>query len=253
MSEEQGNSGADNPGASSGANGGANNAVIQVNNPIHVSPPTLTEINPETWSIFKQQFENYATITDLNKRDKGYQVALFLHSAGTQALKVYNSLKFAPAEDKNDLETITRKFDDHIIGQVNETYERYKFNRRDQGSEEPIENYVAVLRELVKKCNYGELTDSLIKDRIILGIRDNNTRKKLLQIRGSTLNQTIDICRSAEMTSQQLKSIDANNDTVSKIMPKKSRDSSHKQRGKTKYNSKRSNEKPHYPSTSKDT
>ncbi len=218
-----------------------------------MSPPTLTEINPETWNIFKQQFENYATITDLNKRDKGYQVALFLHSAGTQALKVYNSLKFAPAEDRNDLETITRKFDEHIIGQVNETYERYKFNRRDQGSEEPIENYVAVLRELVKKCNYGELTDSLIKDRIILGIRDNNTRKKLLQIRGSTLNQTIDICRSAELTSQQLKSIDANNDTVSKIIPKKSRDSSHKQRGKTKYNSKRSNEKPHYPSTSKDT
>ena len=69
MSEEQGNSGADNPGASSGANGGGSNAIFQVNNTIHVSPPTLTEINPEIWIIFKQPFVNYSTITDLDKRE----------------------------------------------------------------------------------------------------------------------------------------------------------------------------------------
>ena len=39
---------------------------------------------------------------------------------------------------------------------------------------------LTALRKLAKTCNYGSLTDSLIRDRMVVGISDNSARKKLL-------------------------------------------------------------------------
>lgn len=55
--------------------------------------------------------------------------------------------------------------------------------------------------------NYGSLLDSLIRDRVVVGIRDNGTRKRLLQESKLTLNRCIDICRSSEATATQLQAM----------------------------------------------
>ena len=55
------------------------------------------------------------------------------------------------------------------------------------------------------------LRDSLIRDRLVLGIDNNNIQKKLLQDRKLTLTKAIDICRSSEKTKQQVKEISADN------------------------------------------
>ena len=60
------------------------------------------------------------------------------------------------------------------------------------------------------------MRDSLIKDRIVLGVNSNATRKKLLQVRGLTLNQCLDMCRSNEATNSQMKTI-SGSDAVHKI------------------------------------
>ena len=72
-----------------------------------------------------------------------------------------------------------KKLEEFGVGETNEIYERYQFNKRDQESGESIDSYVASLRTLAKTCNYGSLLDSLILDRIVVGIRDNDTRKRL--------------------------------------------------------------------------
>ena len=79
------------------------------------------------------------------------------------------------------------------------------FNHQDQESNESVDAYVTALRKLVKTCNYGSLTDSLIHDRMVVGINDNSACKKLLQTRKLTLGQCIDICRSSQTSARQLK------------------------------------------------
>ena len=69
---------------------------------------------------------------------------------------------------------------------------------RQTGSERPgksIHSYVASLCTLAKTCNYVSLLDSLICDRIVVGIRDNGTRKRLLKQAKLSLNKCIDICQ----------------------------------------------------------
>ncbi|XP_061188181.1 uncharacterized protein LOC133196273 [Saccostrea echinata] len=50
------------------------------------------------------------------------------------------------------------------------------------------------------------MEDEMIRDRIVIGFRDNHTRKKLLQ-KKLDLQRCIDICRSNEKSESQLKSI----------------------------------------------
>ena len=59
------------------------------------------------------------------------------------------------------------------------------------------------------------LENSLVRGRIVIGVRDNQARKKLLQVSKLTLKECIDICRSYETSSQQLKEI--NQEEVSAI------------------------------------
>ena len=58
---------------------------------------------------------------------------------------------------------------------VPKTYERYIFNLRNQHSDESIDEYVTELKHLSKSCNY--LCDSLLRDKLIMGIVDKETRK----------------------------------------------------------------------------
>ena len=91
-------------------------------------------------------------------------------------------MQFANDEERGSLATILEKFDEFTIREVNETYERYIFNGRNQDPDEPIDAYVAALRSLAKTCGFCEcLNDSLLKDRIVLGVNNLNLRKRLLQ------------------------------------------------------------------------
>ncbi len=56
-----------------------------------------------------------------------------------------------------------------------------------------------------RKTEFADLTDSLIRDRIVCGIKDNNVRARLLHEADLTLEKAIDTCRANEITSNQMK------------------------------------------------
>ena len=178
-----------------------------------ITPPKPLDISSssnavDNWKHFKQVWQNYAIITNLAAQTEQYRVALFLHCLGTDALKVYNGMQFETEEDRKSLEKIIQKFDEFTIGEVNETYERYIFNGRNQATDESIDAYVTVLRSLAKTCGFCDcLHDSLLRDRIVLGVNNQKLRKRLLQERKLDLKKCIDLCRSSEAAASHMKSI----------------------------------------------
>ncbi|KAK2564322.1 hypothetical protein P5673_012582 [Acropora cervicornis] len=143
------------------------------------------------------------------------RTATLLTCIGLDALDVYEGLEFDSEDDKQDIDIVLQKLQRYCIGETNEIYERYRFNKRDQKPNESLDVYVTALRTLAKTCNCGVLENSLIRDWIVIGVRDNQTRKKLLQVSKLTLKECIDICRSYETSSHQLKEI--NQEEVSAI------------------------------------
>ena len=125
---------------------------------------------------------------------------MFKHAIGDDGLKVIKTFSYAAGEDPNDWRVVKEKMEKYCIGEVNEIYERYCFNKRDKLPTESIDSFVAELKTLAKTCNFRDcLRDSLIRDRIVLGVKKENTTRKLLRERDLTLNRRIDICRSEEI------------------------------------------------------
>jgi len=116
---------------------------------IHLLSHLIVKDNvAENWKTFKQAWGNYTIIMNIHQHPETYQVALFLHSIGPDALKIFNGMSFDNVQEREKLENIIKKFDEFTIGETNETYERYVFNSQNQSPDETFDAYVAALRTL---------------------------------------------------------------------------------------------------------
>lgn len=70
-------------------------------------------------------------------------------------------------------------------------------------------NSFTELRRLVKNCECGELTDSILKDGIVEGINSNSTRARLLREKDLALQRCIDVYKAAEVVHEHMKTLTA--------------------------------------------
>ncbi|KAK3743483.1 hypothetical protein QZH41_013098 [Actinostola sp. cb2023] len=135
----------------------------------------------DNWRRWLQQFNSSFNMnaTGRDGKDEKIQYSTFLTIAGEDALEIYNTFTFEEAE-ANKVKSLIKKFEAYCNPRKNVTYERHKFNTRCQEPDEKIDRYVTELRKLAKSCEFSELTDSLIRDRIVCGILDGKVREKLL-------------------------------------------------------------------------
>ena len=187
----------------------------------HVHRPSLPQVKPppplnladcsaKRWKLWKQTWLDFVIVSKISTQGEAYQKALFLCTIGQSALEIFNAFQFTASEDPNKVDTIIAKFDEHFTGDVNETYERYKFNQRNQEAGENFDAYLTALRNMTDTCNFytcPTMKDSLIRDRIVLGIRNDNARKRLLQERKLDLKKCIDICRTSESVTTHMQVI----------------------------------------------
>jgi hypothetical protein len=91
-----------------------------------------------------------------------------------------------------------------FVGDTHEAYESYKFHSRKQDVDESIEAYIAALRQLAKTCNYGEIEERLIRDQVVIGVKEDVLREKLLETKDLTLDKCLKIGRAFESSKTQL-------------------------------------------------
>ena len=78
--------------------------------------------------------------------------------------------------DRNKPDKIIEALKNYFEPQKNVIYERYKFNSCSQEANEGIDAYVTKPRRLASSCEYGQLEDQMIRDRIVIGTRSNTVR-----------------------------------------------------------------------------
>ena len=168
-----------------------------------LKPPQPFHITGNTesnWRLFKQRWETYSVLTDLSSHDDKLQVALFTSCLADDALQVFNGF----TGSKKKIADIIDQFETFAVGEQNVIYERFLFNRRAQEEGESFEHFLSDLRNMVLKCDYcSSCVDSLVRDRIVLGIRDRDTQTELLKCRALTLKDCIDRCKASESAAKQ--------------------------------------------------
>ena len=145
--------------------------------------------------LFKQIWQNYEISSKLVHHSSATRTATLLTCFQPSALKVYNSISFIEEADKTDIDVVLSKMSEFCKGVVNEMYERYLFNQRSQAANEGIDVYYAALLKIAENCKLGDLEQSLVKDRIVVGVRDPALRKRLLYEKKLTLQKCLEMVR----------------------------------------------------------
>src|SRR5688572_4037706 len=185
------------------------------------------------WKRFKSQWANFEVASDLEEKSSSKRAAVFLACIGSEAYETFQAMDFETEGDRADIDKVIEAFERHCVGEVHVTYERYVFNQRMQDVGETFDSFMSDLRRLIKSCDYGTLDESMLRDRIVIGVRDDATRRKLLQIRKLTLNSAIDVCKASEVATKQLREM-ATPDEVN-AMQHASRDSPSRMRINRRY------------------
>lgn len=79
------------------------------------------------------------------------------------------------------------------------------FLNRLQKEDETTEEFLTDQRLKSQPCNLGRLTESLIRDLIVIGTWNKKLRKRLLGDPELTLDKVIRICQAKEVTQSRIK------------------------------------------------
>ncbi|KZC11160.1 hypothetical protein WN55_02521 [Dufourea novaeangliae] len=136
----------------------------------------------ENWQEWKKSFQVYLKENDCNTKSQDLKVYILKENIGKVGLNVIQNIILKNPKDGNDMNILLEKLDDHFKPRESEVKIRYNFFKRSQRKNESIETYIEVLQEIAKKCNFGHLTNSLIRDKVILNIKDEELLKVLMTI-----------------------------------------------------------------------
>src|SRR6218665_1896078 len=171
---------------------------LRLPDPLKVSGGNVAD----NWERFKDQWENYERAADLTDASAEKRAAVFLTCLGGEAYDTYRSLAL-PAGDKKDIAKLIEAFETFCIGSVNVTYQRYLFYQRVQEANERFDKFLGEVRRMGKSCQFESMEESMIRDRVVVGVKDDATRHKLLQVRDLTLR------KASESAGQQLRAMAA--------------------------------------------
>ena len=66
-----------------------------------------------------------------------------------------------------------------------------------------MDNFIIDLYFLAEHCQYGQLHDGMVRDRIVVGIKDSKLSEKLQMDNELTLEKAISLARNSESVKQQ--------------------------------------------------
>ena len=106
------------------------------------------------------------------------QTSTLLYCLGVDAKDVLTTTGISD-NNRKKYTRVVEKFDKFFRVRHNVIFERARFNKRNQLPGESAENYITALHQLAESCEYGNIKDEMIRDRLVVGIRDESLSERL--------------------------------------------------------------------------
>ena len=133
------------------------------------------------WKLFKAQLNIYMVAKKFDKMGEE-KIANTLLLMGSESVPIYEQFVFSDTEnERKTLANVLRMFEKHCEPVKNTIYERVKFNGLKQG-ELSIHQFITALQSQADACDYGEMRDELVRDRIVVGVNDAKFMEYLIDV-----------------------------------------------------------------------
>ena len=169
-----------------------------------ITPPEHFNFGaPEGWTGWIKQFERFRNAGGLKKNPESEQVDSLVFIMGPKAEEIFASFTWAEDGDDKKYEKVKKKFTDHFIVKRNLIFESARFNSRVQQEGETAEEFITQLYTLSENLDYGDLRNRMIRDRLVVGLRDKGLSEKLQLNADLTLETAITKVRQSESVKNQ--------------------------------------------------
>lgn len=183
-------------------------------------PEVLNVITGNIANNFKQFNEEvliYIEATETDKKPNKVQVARLKNLLGSDALKLYNTLK--SDDDKNEtVLSILKTLENHCLPKKNETMAIHMFFSRKQQEGESFDKYYIDLKSLIQHCEFKDQEDKILRSQIIIGISSSSTNERLLR-HDVSLEKVVQYCKSVEVAESNMKVIEDNRSKETAFRP----------------------------------
>ena len=170
----------------------------------------------------KAKWIDYCIVTELEKKTPEYQSAMLRYTFTDETRNIYESLNLSETDAK-DIEKIIDVLEKFAKGIVNETLERHLFNSRWQEEGELFDDFLTDIKILSKNCGFsGSCHDSLVRDRVVAGISDDQLRKRLLSDSKLDLQKAENICRSYEKATHGMEALNESKTEINLVQSRRS-------------------------------
>ena len=165
----------------------------------------------DDFEMYIKRFENYLSlekIGNVQEEDVATRKRLILHFMGLDTYKILYKLAKPKQPEEVTYEEIVKLLKEYFNPARDEVYEQYKFTERKQKEGESIAEYCAEIQLMADSCGFGVIKDSMLRNRLITGIRDTRLREKMLNIKPKTFEEAASIAKTSEITKEELKLLD---------------------------------------------
>ena len=130
------------------------------------------------------------------------------------------------ANERLQYSVVKESFDKFLMPKRNVMYERARFNQTLQQVTEPVNLFVTSLYARAESCNYGPLHDELIRDRLVVGLRDTTLSEIMSLDKDVNLAKAISMAKQSEKIKRQQTDIRGDvNSAVDAVMANKHKQS----------------------------
>lgn len=144
--------------------------------PLNVNPPDkFNFLAPAIWPAWRKRLERYMSVSGQLQKTEKQKIDILVYLMGEESEDILIQFQKIP----DTYEEVLNVFDKYFIPRRNIIYERFKFNSTVQKPGETIDLFITSLHTLAEHCNYGQLKEELIRDRIVVGMLDTKTSERL--------------------------------------------------------------------------
>jgi len=161
--------------------------------------------DPTKWEDYVERLENYFIAHNIKTEVK--KSSVLLSECGAATYKLIRSLVVPQKPSEVEYKALLDKTKEHFAPTPSCIVECYKFNSRVQEPGESVASFVAQLHSLLTHCEFGNMLEDMLHDRIVCGILDIHIQRRLLAEPKLTFAKAVELSQSMESAEKDSKTI----------------------------------------------
>ena len=175
-----------------------------------MSNPNLGVIGPfdpstENWISYEERFRLNRTANEVTSDER--KQAIFLTTCGTSTYNLLRSLAAPKKPPELSLAELVKLAAGHYHAKPSLAMQCFKFFSRSHHAGGSVATFFAELKRLSEHCNFGDALQDMLRDRLVRGIQDQGTQRRLVAETDLTLQKAFEVPQAIESAESQVKEL----------------------------------------------